>query len=383
MLKLVLSIYRITKMILFLIFKLISLPFLLIPAKNRIVFSNYEGKGFYDNGKYITNELISRSLEVEIIWLVNDIVTNEFPNEVVLIKNSIINQFWYLVTSKVWIDNSRKIYIPFKKKNQLYIQTWHGGLGLKKVESDLKLTMIHKFVSFFDSKSTDIMISNSSHLTEIYTNSFQYKGEIKELGYPVNDPLFSLKKNKKSTVEPRITILYAPTFRGNENSSIIPTYFPNWTGIIDEIERTTGKIVSLVIRMHPSINFDVSRFYNDNRIINGDNQKDIKSVIPNIDFLISDYSSCIFDGMISEIPSILFVPDYSEYIKDRGLYFRLDELPFPSTTNGTEISSLISKFNQEKYLLKSNQFISSVRLIDDGNSAERVTNLILDRGGIK
>lgn len=381
--KLVLDIYRTTKMILFSLFKLFSLPFLLVPTKNRIVFSNYEGKGYYDNGKYITNELISRDLDTEIVWLVNDISTDQFPDEVILVKNSIINQFWYLITSNVWVDNSRKILIPVKKKNQLYIQTWHGGLGLKKVESDLELTMIHKFVSYFDSKATDIMISNSSYLTEIYIKSFLYKGEIKELGYPVNDPLFSVKSLQKSTIEDKITILFAPTFRGNESNLVLPTYFPNWLEVLDNIESSTGKVVNLIIRMHPSLNFNVSSFYTDNRILNGDNQKDIKSIIPTIDYLISDYSSCIFDGMIAKIPSILFVPDYDEYKKNRGLYFSLDELPFPSTEISTEISNLITNFNEDEYLLKSSQFIKRVSLIDDGNSARRVVNLILDRGGIE
>lgn len=380
--KILLTIFRGVKIVLFILFKIISIPFLLLRSKNRIVFSNYQGRGFYDNGKYITNELLNRDTNVEIVWLVNDVADDGFPKGIKVVENTVLNQFWYLVTSKVWVDNSRKIWIPLKRKDQLYVQTWHGGLGLKKVEADTKLTLIHKFVSVFDRNSTDVMISNSSYLTDIYINSFKYEGEILELGYPVNDPLFSIDYDLSNKNDEKLTILYAPTFRGDELESHIPNYFPDWLKVLDEFELKTGRQVELIIRMHPSINFNVSTLYSDPRILSSKSELDIKEIIPTVGVLISDYSSSIFDGLITKKPSILFVPDYDIYTLERGLYFELDELPFPYTKNGNKLSDLLAEFDQKKYLIERTKFIDKVRLVDDGKSSARVVDLILTRGGI-
>ncbi len=51
-------------------------------------------------------------------------------------KNKSVKALIELFTAKIWIDNSRKSFYPPKRKNQFYLQTWHAGFGLKRIENN-------------------------------------------------------------------------------------------------------------------------------------------------------------------------------------------------------------------------------------------------------
>lgn len=99
--------------------------------KNKIVVTNYFGKGFGDSSKYIVQELLKRDQQFEIVWLVNDTnKNNELPEGVRGVKFNTIKSIHELATAGIWLDNSRKMNGELKKKGQCYIQIWHG-LDLK------------------------------------------------------------------------------------------------------------------------------------------------------------------------------------------------------------------------------------------------------------
>ena len=51
--------------------------------KNKIVITNYFGKGFGDSAKYVVKELLRRNENLDIVWLVNDVNRdNEIPEGV-------------------------------------------------------------------------------------------------------------------------------------------------------------------------------------------------------------------------------------------------------------------------------------------------------------
>ena len=107
-------------------------------VKNKIVFSNYFGKSYGCNPKYIADEIIRQNLPYELVWLVKNPEEhiNEFPKEIRLVRYLSPESYKELASAKIWVDNTRKK--PYweqgliKKKDQVYIQTWHGSLGIKK-----------------------------------------------------------------------------------------------------------------------------------------------------------------------------------------------------------------------------------------------------------
>ena len=108
--------------------------------KNKIVFQSYYGRGYGDNPKYIAEALYKKGNNIDFVWVVNGI---EEPNLPSYFRPVLFRGFHYIYemsTAKIWVDNSRKEFC-IKKRNQYYMQTWHGGFTLKKIEKSEK-TMI-------------------------------------------------------------------------------------------------------------------------------------------------------------------------------------------------------------------------------------------------
>ncbi|MBO6257290.1 CDP-glycerol glycerophosphotransferase family protein [bacterium] len=70
---------------------------------NKIVFSNYLGKSYGCNPKYITEEILKRNLPYKIVWLVNEPEKEKqnFPQSVKLVKYYSIDALKELLSAKV------------------------------------------------------------------------------------------------------------------------------------------------------------------------------------------------------------------------------------------------------------------------------------------
>ena len=158
----------------------------------------------------------------------NDNLKQSLPKYVKPVKKDSLKYFYTVCTSKVWIDNRRPIIELTKRKKQFYIQTWHGGIALKKIEGDAENKLPKRYIKCAkkDSKAIDLMVSNSSFCTQMYRRAFWYNGRIEEYGTPRNDILMNEKNHKgiKEKVHKNLKIknkynliMYAPTFRADEN----------------------------------------------------------------------------------------------------------------------------------------------------------------------
>ena len=134
---------------------------------NKIFVSNFDGKGYGENPAAVGDELLKRNIDLKIYWVVNDINDNSIPKEIIKVKNNSIKYFYHLRTAKVWLKNKRSNIEITKRKNQYYIQLWHGPIGMKKIEKDCE-QLLNKFyvkAAKKDSKYIDLMISNSKSLS--------------------------------------------------------------------------------------------------------------------------------------------------------------------------------------------------------------------------
>ena len=111
--------------------------------ENKIVVNNQTGNSYGCNPKYIIEELIKQNCKFKIVWLTNpEVDKNDFDKSIKLVKFKSLRALFELATAKIWIDNNRKSYHLRKglrkKENQIYIQTWHGSLGIKRIDMDVK-----------------------------------------------------------------------------------------------------------------------------------------------------------------------------------------------------------------------------------------------------
>jgi len=358
-------------------------PLALFPIKdNKILVLNFAGKGFGDNGKAIINEIINQNLNYDIVWATKGIKNNTFPNIVRTVNFNSFCFFFELITSKIWINNKRMPLYIWKRKKQFYIQTWHGGTALKKIEKDVenKLNKYYIKSAKNDSKMANLFISNSKFCTNIYKKAFWYDGEILECGSPRCDCFFkdkrevNLRVRKYFNIENKTKILlYAPTFRLNKSTEVYNIDFEKLISFLESKFKCKWKIL---VRLHPNISYKCDFLKYTSNIINATNYDDMYDLLNISDILITDYSGTMFEFSLMHKPVFLYATDIEEYMKDRNFYFNIFNLPYKVAQDNNELLKLINCFEEEKYLSELKSFLLELGTYNNGNASKQVVDVI-------
>lgn len=363
--------------------------------KNKIVFENFKGNSYGCNPKYITEEIIKRKLPCELVWIVKSVKQEDeegnFPPEVQLVSKNSFNALKELATAKLWVDNQRKIYYLRrgleKKPSQYYIQTWHGSLGIKKIGLDSPLSNINnEWIPFGiqDAEMTDYIISNSEFETNVFKSNFFGKGNIKQWGHARNDIFFKnpteinhLKtkiKTEFNIPQDKKIMLYIPSFRDNFD---LECFKIDTEMLKDTLSKKFGGDWVIAVKMHPHLKkYSTELFDFSDTVVDASFYPDIQELLVSCDGAITDYSSCIFDFMLSRKPAFIFATDIEEYNTDRGFYYPLESTPFPISTTNEQLKQNILNFDNEKYLKDVELFLQDKGCIEDGHASERIVDLI-------
>lgn len=84
----------------------------------------------------IAKELAGRGAGYKVVWIAGREAGKRLPPGMAHVGKGLLSQAYALATSGVWIDANTKPYGVLKRKNQLYIQTWHASYGLKRYGLD-------------------------------------------------------------------------------------------------------------------------------------------------------------------------------------------------------------------------------------------------------
>lgn len=334
------------------------------------------------NPKYIVEEILRQQLPVEIVWVVpkkGKINRSAFPSSIRLVRRGSYTMYREMGTSKIWIDNALNCVwdgMP-KKKKQVYINTWHGSLGIKKLSgNDIWLQRAKRC-----KKVTDYCISNSTFEENVYQSTFWNGVSYLRYGHARNDILFNetqreLLKEKVCTffgLEQNIKLLlYAPTFRDNGSMSWFDIDFERVRTALEE--RFGGEWVILV-RMHFKNKAKRLKQYSD-WLKNASTYPDIQELLAVIAAGITDYSSWAYDYILTGQPLFIYAPDISEYDQSRGFYYRLESTPFPIAKNNDELEEKILCYDETEYLEKTKDFLQEKGCMEDGHASEKIVGLI-------
>lgn len=370
--------------------KFIGLIFNRLPViKNKVVFINFSGAGYGCNPKYIAEEIIRQNLDCRLVWLYNPLMVrakDDFPARVKLVKIKSLRALYEVATASVWISNVRLTSFfkkGFKKKRgQFYLQTWHGSYGIKKMEGDVSnLPRSYLKNARVDSLNIDALCSNNSWLTSTYKRSFFYSGKIVEIGSPRND-VFFLKDQRSITAKVRSfynlkdevkIAFYVPTFRDVQS---FDCYSLDYSMLRSALAKKFSGDWVVVVRMHPGL-FKCKNFLSfSDSLLDGSSYADIQELLVAADIVISDYSSCIFDFMLSNKPAFIFATDLQKYEESRGLYYSLDKAPFMVATTNQELVENIAFFDEEKYIDAIKKFKCDMGGKDDGLSSCRAVEIV-------
>ena len=89
---------------------------------NKIIFNNFNGRGYGDNPKYIAEELLRREMPYDLVWVVNRKQDPTVPKAIRTVRAGSWREAYEYATAKVIVNNV-KSRLPFhKKKEQYYIQ---------------------------------------------------------------------------------------------------------------------------------------------------------------------------------------------------------------------------------------------------------------------
>ncbi len=253
-----------------------------------------------------------------------------------------------LATSKfVFNDTSFPVYY-IKPEGQIYLNTWHGTplktLGKSTTNDFYDIANLQKnFV-----EADYLLYPNEymmNHMIEDYMLNGISNNKIMLCGYPRNEIFFDIdRKNeikKKLKLEDKQLIAYMPTWRGNVRKVSVENQIKQIEEYLQYIDNNLKENQIMFVNLHPFVGnkIDLTKHTKIQLFLPEYETYDFLNIC---DILVTDYSSVFFDYAITKNKVILFAYDEEEYLQERGVYLKLDQLPFKKVNT---VESLIEEIN--------------------------------------
>ena len=363
-----------------------------------IFFESFYGNSYSCSPKAIYEYVLNdeRFKDYKFVWAFKNINKYTFDERTILVKSNSRKYYKYLSKSKYWVVNLLINTGVKKKKNQVYVQCWHGT-PLKKLRYDIEKDNVLNSISEvrkrndLDAIKFDYFISPSKFCTEKFTSAFNLKklnneNIFIEKGYPRNDYLFNYKKSDIKKIKKKLNIplnkkviLYAPTFRDNQVNENGYTY--NVELDFNKLKNEFSEEYVILFRAHYFIanKFDFKKY--NNFVYDVSKYEDINELYIISDILITDYSSVFFDFANLKKPILFYMYDYNNYKNNlRDFYIDLKELPGPILKKENALIKEIKNIDNysKKYKEKYEKFNKKYNYLDDGNATKRVVEEIFN-----
>lgn len=351
--------------------------------EKKIFFMTFDSS-YTCNPSYIADEIVRRNLPVQLVFVRPGkgemIGFSRVPECVKLVKRGTAEMFREQASSKIWIDNALNClwyHIP-KKKNQIYINTWHGSMGIKRLSGNDHWL---KIASKCD-KTTDYIITNSTFEEGVFRESFWPSTKLLQYGHPRNDILFDHSASEKLAASVREffqiegdkkLLLYAPTFRDSGNTRCYNVDYGRLKAALDK--RFGGDWVILV-RMHFKNRSISKRLKQSDWLINATAYPDMQELIVASDAGLTDYSSWAYDFVLTGRPLFLYTPDLADYDQDRGFCYDIDTTPFPRSETNDALVASVENFDEKLYHENVQRFLDERGCYEHGDAASRVVDKI-------
>lgn len=358
-----------------------------LPLQKKIVFDNFGGRGMGDDPKYIALYIKKHYPDVKLIWLLADMNT-PMPDGITPVFINSRKARYHLYTARIWVDNIRNFRKTPKRKGQFYLQTWHGGAieGPKCCEAlaEAALSIEYVMAAKHDAEITDLMYTDNDFTKAIYENHYWYKGDVLKCDLPRLSIFKNTPKELKSQIfsyfnidDHKKIVLYAPTFRKTEDTSILRWDYEH---VLEKFSEKYRSDFVMLLRLHPNFSSLSKTITYTHRVIAATDYPDMQELLAISDILITDYSGCMFDYAITEKPIFLYCPDIDSYCSnDRQLLFNLKDLPFTVSTSEKELYDNIINFNDENYKKKLESFYNRLGFSDSGTGNKTVSELLTKR----
>ncbi len=375
---------------------LLRILFNFLPPKKQISFNSFHGM-YSDSPRYISELVHERLPDVQIIWEAAPKSHEQLPAYIKPVAPGSVAAVYADCTSRITVDNymgavyghtasrlKAAILRMAKQKRQFSICTWHGT-ALKKINQDEPCN-IGKKLYFYS--SGDLLMCGNQFMKELYDRQSKCKLRTVLMGTPRNDILFDCSDEKKLRLKERLClsadkkiVLFAPTFRESQKTNEMLQNI-DYHSILNACKARFGGEWVFVFRAHDSLVENLKGHAADARVLSGNVGDDMAEYLAVTDILITDYSSSMFDYLLTKRPCYLYCPDLEEYSTvERGLYFSLDELPFTYGETIDAVVENICSFRQDEYQKKAEEFLYRIGNVEDGTATQKIVDLIVEKMG--
>lgn len=364
---------------------------------NKVYFVSFDGRSYGDSPKAIYEKMLTMNEfeDFEYVWAFNQPEEYKWLEKNIntkVVKRNTSDEDIEVAQSKYWITNFKLVDKFIPKKEQIYVQCWHGT-PLKKLGYDLEKSdnVMNSIDEIRDKYKTDAhrftyLLSPSKFTTEKFATAWNLKefgreDALLEEGYPRNDFLSNATAEDIEEIKVKLgmdqigdkkIILYAPTWRDNQHQSGVGYTYKTEVDF-DKLRDELGDEYVILFRAHYLVanSFDFDKYQG--FVYDVSKYDDINHLYLAADVLITDYSSVFFDYAILEKPMIFYMYDLEDYRDNlRGFYIGLDELPGEIAENELTLIEALKVIDNQYDFNKLREFNKIYNNLSDGNAAERV-----------
>lgn len=343
-----------------------------------VLFNSFGGRRFNDSPKVLFEAMRDDPFfkEYKLVWAFEKPEEFDIP-EAKCIKIDTPEYIKTALRAKVWITSVNiERGLHYKKKNTIYINTWHGA-GTKLIGNACSKRKDYNF------NNIDIMLIQSGFEKSIFLRDFDCNpNAFMKVGFPRNDELFHITEVQKKEYRKRFgipdgkkVILYAPTWRDSKDGGLSYEFVPPMH--IDKWKKRFSDKYVMLFRMHAFTTAFKMEY--DEFSIDTSSYDNLNHVLSIADVVVTDYSTIVYDSAIAGKPFICFGFDYERYNKERGFYYDLKEV-YPGGVLHTEeevmdrIEAVMQGSDSEKYEAFRNKYVEA-----GGNATNTVVSALKNR----
>ena len=339
-------------------------PLLALPVKrDRVLLNDGLSHSYADSPKAVAEHLIrAYPGQFEISFAVDDPERYRSLEErgIRPVKFRSFRYFLCAMTAAVYLTNNGGYsYLP-RRRGRLTIETWHGGGAYKRCGlGEYRDAEIGRRELELAAGNVDVFLSTSRRTTELYAESFLLPREVFwEIGMPRNDCLIHPDPAMREEIRRRLDLsggerlaLFAPTFRRPEGryteapASI--SYGLDGGRIRAALEARFGGTWRLAFRLHPGIRERGGP--PEGEVLDVSGYPDMQELLCAADVLITDFSSSMWDFMLTGRPCFLFLPDLERCEREIGFFTMPEEWPFPLAQDNGELERAVLGFDADGY----------------------------------
>lgn len=351
--------------------------------KNRVMVYVHDRTGFTCNPKYIVRELLRRyGNQLEIFWVT---MHPETCREVealgipVVRNNSFLQAKLYLRTRVFLTDDNFPSWARHRK-NQIWINTWHGAMNYKNIGYDTlePMSSVAFRIYRLANRQADHFLAGSAFFKENTAKSFRFDEDIfLPSGLPRNDILLGDSAAVRKKVcdfyhigTTKRLVIFAPTFRKDRKDD---AYGMDFSLVCNALSERFGGEWLVLFRNHNFVkgkqshsgSIDVSGYH------------DMQELLCAADVLISDYSSCLYDFCLTGRPSFVYATDLENYMSnDRSFAYPFEKWPYPAAATNEALAQCIRSFDERDYAQRVHDHLQNVGAYDNGTASAQAADLV-------